>query len=464
MPVKQCEGLKRPAIALCLTAMLSACGPKVEDGIAAYRSGDFAKALAVFKRAADDPAALFYMHLMANSGDGVERDGKASLDYLRRAAGGRYPPAMHAFGSRLINVEKKFDLGETYLEAAIKAGEVEANVPLGEYYIRQLKKVEKGLARLHLAEATWLGKSVLASAYGGDGGYGIAIKPELSMRYARELVVMGGVPEHARGYARFREAENHYYGFGTKRDPWAAAAVLEPAIETNAWAKSLYGWLLFHGEGVAMNPERAVSLWQSIDLDRDDQYRYAAYGLGLAYATGTAVKKDSKKARELFDKSAILYGAQMRLMYATAKGFTGMPCDDGFGGTNGFDKLKGGRYESLAAKAYQAYGECMLSLAATEKDKVKRKYTLLPGADRMLSMAEQLGASEASALREQVKVARADGGIFIGMSTGQVLASKWGKPNEINRTQTADSVAEQWVYGGRSYLYFRNGVLEAIHN
>lgn len=35
---------------------------------------------------------------------------------------------------------------------------------------------------------------------------------------------------------------------------------------------------------------------------------------------------------------------------------------------------------------------------------------------------------------------------------------------KINRTQTGDGVREQWIYPGRTYLYFQNGRVVAIQN
>ncbi len=54
------------------------------------------------------------------------------------------------------------------------------------------------------------------------------------------------------------------------------------------------------------------------------------------------------------------------------------------------------------------------------------------------------------------------GGVKVGMSEEQVLASSWGKPSAINKTITSGIVSEQWVYPGYNYLYFSNGVLTVI--
>ncbi len=49
--------------------------------------------------------------------------------------------------------------------------------------------------------------------------------------------------------------------------------------------------------------------------------------------------------------------------------------------------------------------------------------------------------------------------IWIGM-TKEMAIESWGKPNNINRTVTAFTTNEQWVYGTK-YLYFENGLLTA---
>ncbi len=59
------------------------------------------------------------------------------------------------------------------------------------------------------------------------------------------------------------------------------------------------------------------------------------------------------------------------------------------------------------------------------------------------------------------------------MTEQEVPASKWGTPDSVNTTKTANRERSQWVYetgpfcheGGksrRSYLYFDNGRLVAI--
>ncbi len=53
----------------------------------------------------------------------------------------------------------------------------------------------------------------------------------------------------------------------------------------------------------------------------------------------------------------------------------------------------------------------------------------------------------------------------IGMTRDEVINSLWGKPNQINKTTTANGVSEQWVYSddvGGGYVYFEDGIVESI--
>lgn len=50
----------------------------------------------------------------------------------------------------------------------------------------------------------------------------------------------------------------------------------------------------------------------------------------------------------------------------------------------------------------------------------------------------------------------------VGMSVKQVEATCWGKPDHVNRTETAGAITDQYVYGDSRYVYLRNGVVTSI--
>lgn len=52
----------------------------------------------------------------------------------------------------------------------------------------------------------------------------------------------------------------------------------------------------------------------------------------------------------------------------------------------------------------------------------------------------------------------------IGMTAEEVKNSRWGKPDDINRTITAYGVSEQWVYDIYGYVYLDDGIVTAIQD
>ena len=50
----------------------------------------------------------------------------------------------------------------------------------------------------------------------------------------------------------------------------------------------------------------------------------------------------------------------------------------------------------------------------------------------------------------------------IGMSSDRVIATCWGKPLHVNRTETGSVISDQYVYDGNRFVYLRNGIVESI--
>jgi len=85
------------------------------------------------------------------------------------------------------------------------------------------------------------------------------------------------------------------------------------------------------------------------------------------------------------------------------------------------------------------------------------------GQEALYSSLQKRIAAEEAAEQRRVAAEKRKQGVRIGMTQTDVLASSWGRPNKINRTTYSWGTKEQWVYDG-GYLYFTNGVLDAIQN
>ena len=141
--------------------------------------------------------------------------------------------------------------------------------------------------------------------------------------------------------------------------------------------------------------------------------------------------------------------------------------------------------EAKAAKDAQHKQECLKSLldrhATARGFMAKRQHSqafevLYPCREHIVdpAMRATFTAAMNASLADRVKENGKEGakqkakakldGVSIGMSQQQVLDSKWGRPQHVNRTTTANGIHEQWVYGGRNYLYFEDGVLVTIQN
>lgn len=104
-----------------------------------------------------------------------------------------------------------------------------------------------------------------------------------------------------------------------------------------------------------------------------------------------------------------------------------------------------------------APGDRLRQIEALRRDwpeEAKVQEALLARLDSELSRREK---AEAAAFKRK-------SGVSIGMTSEEVLASSWGKPEKVNRTTTASGTREQWVYGGQNYLYFEDGVLTAVQH
>lgn len=87
-----------------------------------------------------------------------------------------------------------------------------------------------------------------------------------------------------------------------------------------------------------------------------------------------------------------------------------------------------------------------------------------------ISLLKEARAAAIKAVQRDKQIAAAERarkkkeGVSVGMSEQDVRDSSWGRPESINRTTNAGGTREQWVYGGRNYLYFENGRLTSIQN
>lgn len=95
--------MPRTILSLCLLLLalpgVGLAGP-VDDGVEAYKRGDYAAASALWRPAAEkgDASAEFYLGLLYRNGQGVPRNEAEGTGLLRKSADRGYPPAQYFVG------------------------------------------------------------------------------------------------------------------------------------------------------------------------------------------------------------------------------------------------------------------------------------------------------------------------------------------------------------------------------
>jgi hypothetical protein len=126
--------------------------------------------------------------------------------------------------------------------------------------------------------------------------------------------------------------------------------------------------------------------------------------------------------------------------------------------------------EKKAAITYRIWElEFQLEVCSNEKKAEAAAETARIEEYRLLNeriTKEKLAAEKETAKREkEIARVKALPNPRIGMTAKTVREkTNWGAPESINRTGGSWGVHEQWVYGGRSYLYFENGKLTSWQN
>lgn len=420
------------------------------------------------------------MYRMLTEGQARAEDAITADKWLVRAASLGQLDALLGQGSRLVTAKspspQELREGLAMLERAAAAGKKEAFVILGEFYLTGLGR-DGGRGEAYLLRAAPLAKASWGLAWAYElGQSGLPRNQAKALGQWRLVEAAPDANQHLRSYAAFKIDEALFYGNSVARSPEKAAQRLVSRSKDDL-AQGLYAWLLYRGEGVAQDKLAAVKIVQKMEDPKTGLPRripgganqYALLVMASAYEEGIGVNHDSARAKAVLDSItpsflAFEAGGFWRLILSS-NGVGGVECSPGYLIVPVYVKdAQGSPYQSLAAQALQSAANCMMTAYAGERDKSARS-ALLQDSDRYLYGAETLAPGSARASIQRLASLRGGKtGVIVGMSKAEVLASSWGKPQSINTTTTRAGKREQWVYGGNNYLYFEDGVLEAIQN
>ena len=138
-----------------------------EDGLSAYRNGDFVKAVQLWRELAEkgDPVAQYRLGDMYAEGKGVARDDTAAMTWFQRSANQGNADAQYNVGASYaegLGVAKNDDEAAKWFKRAAEQGMAYAQINLGLLYA-----AGRGVPKNNVEAMKWLGLAVIGLPPGG---------------------------------------------------------------------------------------------------------------------------------------------------------------------------------------------------------------------------------------------------------------------------------------------------------
>jgi TPR repeat protein len=155
------------AIAFATTIQCAVGQGTLEDGLAAYRSGDYVKAVELWRALAEkgDPVAQVRLGDMYAEGKGVARDDVMAMTWFRRSANQGNAEAQYNAGASYaegLGVAKNDEEAAKWFKRAAEQGMAYAQINLGLLYA-----AGRGVPQNNVEAMKWLGVAVIALPAGG---------------------------------------------------------------------------------------------------------------------------------------------------------------------------------------------------------------------------------------------------------------------------------------------------------
>ena len=256
-------------ILIAFSVIVAVSAEPFQDGISAYKRGDYAAALEIFRPLAEqgDAKAQFILGVAYFNGQGVPQDFAAAMAWYRKVADQGVHEAQFNIGlmyGKGISVARDYAEAANWYRRAAEQGDVKAQYNLGvAYYYGQ------GVPQDFAAAMTWYRKAADQGLADAQDAFG-------------DMYLFGnGVPEDD------FEALNWYR---------------KAAHQGLASAQSSLGFIFELSESVPHDFKEAAR-WYQMAADQGDVH--AQYAVGQLYRDGRGVSQDFSLAYKWFNRAAV---------------------------------------------------------------------------------------------------------------------------------------------------------------
>jgi uncharacterized protein len=276
----------------------------LEEGIAAFSSGDYALAFREFQPLAEQGNARAQGNLgvMYQNGKGVPKDEKRAFFWYLKAAEQGIARAQADLGFLYANgngVAQDYQQAVVWYRKAAEQGYAEAQFNLGVMY-----DVGNGVPKDEQQAIVWYRKAAeqdyaraqfnLGDMY--QNGNGVPKDEQQAIVWYRRAAEKGNAS------AQFNLGLIYEFGNGVPKDKQQALVWYRKAAEQgNAGAQLNMGFKYQNGNGVPKDEQQAV-VWYRRAAEQD--YAPAQHNLGVMYRFGNGVPKDHQHALVWFRKAA----------------------------------------------------------------------------------------------------------------------------------------------------------------
>jgi TPR repeat protein len=284
--------------------VLPALAGKLGDGVAAYESGDYSKALEILRPLAEDGKrqAQAYVGVMYLEGRGVTKDYAEAMRWLRPAAERGDEVAQYNLGTAYRDghgVPENAAEAFKWFQKAADQDHAKAQANVGYLYA-----VGQGVTKNQAEAFKWFRKAAERNEPYAQDKLGIAYRDGFGVEKDDREAVKWFRKAAEQGYADAQANLGGMYAFGrgvTKDESEAQKWFLKAANQGVAWAQNNVGIAYRDGSGATKDAAEAVK-WFRKAADQGDAH--AQGNLAVMYRDGRGVTRDYAEAVKWSRKAA----------------------------------------------------------------------------------------------------------------------------------------------------------------
>jgi TPR repeat protein len=292
-------------IVVAFSVVVAVSAEPFQDGISAYKRGDYAAALEIFRPLAEEgnAKAQANLGLMYYKGEGVPQDYAEAAKWYRRAAEQGITKAQFNLGlmyAKGIGVTRDHGEAANWYRKAADQGVAEAQYNLGVMYAKG-----EGVPQDYAEAMTWYHRAAEQGIANAQYNLGLMYENGQGVQqdYPEAMTWYRKAADHGDAEAQDDLGYMYLFGKGVPEDDFEALNWYRKAADQGlASAQSSLGFIFELSESVPHDFKEAAR-WYQMAANQGDAY--SQYAVGQLYRDGRGVSQDLSLAYKWFNRAAV---------------------------------------------------------------------------------------------------------------------------------------------------------------